>query len=98
MPLGQREQAGPRCLLALDGVGEPGPATRADLYLGLDQLARHRVGQDLVVLRRFGQLLVALGERLRGRIEDPELLFEPDREVLGGLEDLVCLGHVEHVV
>ena len=74
--LGQREQARPGRLLELHRIGEGAALARADLDLRLDQLARHRLGQDLVLLRRGGQLPVALGQRQGGRVEDPELLLE----------------------
>ena len=65
MARGEREQA--RARLALPGhrVREVVAAARADLDLGLDQLAGHGLGQDRVVLRRRAQLLEALVERER---------------------------------
>ena len=77
----QREQAGARLALLGHRVGERFPAPGADLDLGLDQLAGHGLGEDRVVLSRGAQLLEALVERERSRIENRELLLEPDREV-----------------
>jgi hypothetical protein len=96
VPGRQGEQA--RARLALPGhrVAEGLAAARADLDLALDQLAGDRLRQHRVLLREVAELLEAVVERVRLRVEDRELLLDPDREVGGGLEDLSDSRHVEH--
>jgi hypothetical protein len=93
---GELEQAGPCLALARDRVGQVLAAPRADLDLRLDQLAGHGLGQDLVLGRGGLQLGKAMFEGHRPRIEDRELLLDPDREVAGGLEHLPDAAHVQH--
>ena len=93
---GQREQPRARLALPRHRVGEVLSPARADLDLGLDQLAGNRLGEHRVVLRRRAQILEALVERQRARVENRELLLEPDREVRRGLEDLPDPRHVQH--
>ena len=61
---------------------------RDDLDLRGDQLARDRVAQHLVRARRLLQLLEARHQFVRLRVEDRELLLDPDRQVRGVGEDL----------
>jgi hypothetical protein len=77
----EAEQPRARLALALARVGEALPPARADLDLRLDQLARHRLGEDRIGRRRLLQLLEAVVERQRMRVEDRELLLDSDREV-----------------
>ena len=75
-----------RCLR--DRLGEALGPPGADLDLGRDQLAGRRLGQQLVLLAGGVDVLEAVLQLQRGRVEDRELLLEPDREVGGGLESL----------
>jgi hypothetical protein len=93
---GEREQARARRPLARERIGEVLATARGDLDLGADQLARDRTGEHVVGVGVRPQLVVALDERARLGIEDRELLLDADREVLGGLEDLRDLRHVQH--
>ena len=56
-------------------------APGADLDLGGDQLAGRRLGQHLVALAGGVDVLEAVLQLQRPRVEDRELLLEPDREV-----------------
>jgi hypothetical protein len=88
LPVDQAEQAPAPLALQLCRLTEAlGPA-RADLDLGGDQLAGGRLGQDLVALAGGVELLEAVLELERRRVDDRELLLEPDREVGLGLESL----------
>src|SRR5215210_3506071 len=85
--------AAPRSVLrARTAAGAP----RADLDLGADQLARDSLGEHRIFLRDGAELLEAVVEGERLRVEDRELLLDPDREVRGGLEDLSDSRHLEH--
>jgi hypothetical protein len=64
-----------------DRVSERLAPAGADLDLGPDQLAGHRLGEDRVRLGRIAQFLEALVEREGLRVEDRELLLDPYREV-----------------
>ena len=77
------------------GVGEVVAPARADLDLGVDQLARGGHGKELVLLTRLHHRRELVCELERVRVDDRELLLEPDREVLRGLEDLPCASEVE---
>ena len=87
---GEREQAPAAVALGRERGEQVLPAAGADLDLGRDQLARERLGKRRVGLRGVAQLLEALREVERRRVEDRELLLEPDgavgrlREQLGG--------------
>ena len=93
---GEPEQPRAGLALAREGVRQVLPPPGADLDLRRDQLPRHGVGQHVVGLRGLAQLLVAVIQLERVRVEDPELLLDPHREVLRGLEDLPRELHVEH--
>ncbi len=87
---GEREQPAPALVLALERVGEVLALAGADLDLRGDQLAGDRVGQHVVARgRRLAEPLERVGRATSvSRIEQRELLLEPDREVGRGLEDL----------
>jgi hypothetical protein len=76
------EQARPPLALALGRLGEGLRAAGADLDLGGDQLPRRRFRQHLVPLAGGEDVLEAVLQLQRLRVEDRELLLEPDREVL----------------
>ena len=75
----QREQPAAAVALALGRVGEGLTAPGPDLDLGVDQLAADRRGELVVGLGGVVQLLEAVLELERLRIEDRELLLDPDR-------------------
>jgi hypothetical protein len=82
VPIGGEAKEPRACLaLALGRVGEGVPPPGADLDLRLDQLARHRFRKARIRVGRLPQLLEAVVERERVRIQDRELLLDPDREV-----------------
>ena len=91
-PLDQREEPGAALALALERLGEGLRAARADLDLGGDQLAGRRLGQQLVGLAGGVDVLEAVLELERLRVDDRELLLEADREVGRGLESLAGRG------
>ena len=93
---GHAEQASPGLALSCEGVSQVLAPPRPDLDLRPDQLAGHRLGQHGIALGRVPQLVEALRQRQRVRVEDPELLLDADRVVGRGLEDLVDARHVEH--
>jgi hypothetical protein len=72
-------------------------ASRADLHLRGDQLARHRVDQHLVARGGGAQLLEARDEGQAGGIEQRELLLDADAEVGRGLERLAGAVEVDQV-
>ena len=80
-----------RSAIAAGNVGERGLLARLDLDLGGDQLA-DEVRLERRVLRRGVDLLEAVDEVERLGIEERELLFDRDGEVLGRLEALVRVG------
>jgi hypothetical protein len=91
---GEREQAPAAVALGEQRRGEVVAATGADLDLRGDQLPGERVREDGIG-RRGGvaQLLEARHERERRRVEDRELLLQPDRalgrvreQLVGGVE------------
>lgn len=82
------EQARPALALPGHRLGEALRAAGADLDLGRDQLAGRRLGQQVVLLTGGVDLLEAVLQLQRGRVEDRELLLESDREIGGGLESL----------
>ncbi len=87
--VGEREELVAPLAHARRGFSEVVAAARADLDLGGDQLA------DEVVLELGSpdgglQLLEPVRQRQGLRIEDRELLFHGDREVLGLLEGFAC--------
>ena len=84
--LGQREQPPAALVLALERVTEVLTLAGADLHLGGDQLAGEGVDQEVVGVRLRSDLLEDVGQRERVRVEQCELLLEPDREVGRGLE------------
>ena len=86
--LGQREQPRAALALALDRLGEGLRPARADLDLGVDQLAGGRLGQQLVLQAGARTGPRSRGELERLRIDDRELLLEADGEVGRGLEQL----------
>jgi hypothetical protein len=79
--LGEGEESPAVLALHALGLREGLAAARADLYLGVDQLAAHGIGEHLVVLARLEELLEAVLELQRRRVDDCELLLQPDREV-----------------
>jgi hypothetical protein len=86
--LDEREQPAARLALLDQRVGDVLPAPRADLDLGRDQLARDRVGEDRIVLRGGLEVLEAVGELERRRVEDRVLLLDAHGEVGRGVEGL----------
>jgi hypothetical protein len=78
---GEAKQAHARLALALDRIGEAFGLPGADLDLGLDQLAGDRLPEHGVGGAGLPQLLEAVVERQRVRVEDRELLLDSDREV-----------------
>ena len=92
----EREQAAARLVLAAAGVLEVLPAAGADLDLRRDQLARDRLGQHGILGDgEVAQLLEARHEVQRRRVEDRELLLEPDGGVGRGGEELLRCGQVD---
>jgi hypothetical protein len=77
----QPEQVSARLALAPGRVREVLAAAGANLDLRLDQLAGDRLDQQLVLGGGIAQLGEAMIERARTRVEDRELLLDPDREV-----------------
>jgi hypothetical protein len=96
VPARQAEEALTALALTGQGIGKRGAGAGDDLDLRGDQLARDRLGQQLVVLdRAVSQLLKAWGQLERRGIEDRELLLQADRKVPGLCERLDCLVEVE---
>ena len=89
------EQPRPPLSLPRGRVGEVSSPPGADLHLGGDQLAGRRLGQDLVLQAGRVDVLVAVLQLQRGRVEDRELLLEADREVGRGLESLASEVEIE---
>ena len=73
-----------------------GPA-RTDLDLRSDQLAGGGLTEDRIRLGGLVQLGETVGEIERAGIDDRELLFETDREVTRGLENLTGGIQVEQI-
>jgi hypothetical protein len=94
----EAEEAQAGVVLPGDRVGEGRPLSRPDLDLGRDQLSGDRVRERRVRAGGILELFEPLDEVERVGIEDLELLLDPDREVLGVLEDLADAVHVEHQV
>jgi hypothetical protein len=80
-PADQLEQPLPPLTLLRDRLGEALGPPGADLDLGRDQLAGRRLGQQLVLLTLRVDVLEAVLQLQGRRVEDRELLLEPDREV-----------------
>ena len=76
--LAEREQAGAAFALELHRLGEGLAAARADLDLGVDQLAGDRLGEQLVLLAGAAELLEAVDELEAVGVDERELLLEPD--------------------
>ena len=94
-PIDQREEPVAAVRWSGDRLGEAlGPAG-ADLDLGGDQLAGGGLGQHLVLLAGRVDVLEAVRELERLRVEDRELLLEADREIGRGLESLPSEVEVE---
>ena len=87
-PLGQREQARPVLALKVHGRRERLSPPRANLDLRGDQLPGRGLRQPLVLLAGRVQVLEPVTQLEALRIDDRELLLEPDREVGGGIEQL----------
>ncbi len=82
--------------LARLGVVEVLPAPGDDLDLRGDELARDRLRElGITLRRRVAQLLEARHEVERLRVEHREFLLEADRQVLRGREDLLGLVEVD---
>ena len=61
------------------------------------QLAGERLAEQRVVGGRVAQLLEGRGEHQRPRVEQGELLLDPDAQVGGGVEQLAGCVDVDHV-
>ena len=96
--VGDPEQPRPPGSLPVGRVGKGLAAARPDLDLGVDQLALDRRGELGVAQAGGLHLLEAVLEVEDRRIEDRELLLDPDREVGRGLEDLTHGLEVQRVV
>jgi hypothetical protein len=97
-PLGLGEQTQASFALQLDRLGEALSAPGADLDLRVDQLAGDRIHEHLVGEAGVAQLLEPVDEREAVGIDKGELLLEPDREILGLLEDLPGTGEIEALI
>ena len=93
--LREREEAGAALLLVADRLREALAAPGADLDLGVDQLSRRRLGEQVILEAALVDLLEAVLELEGVGVRQRELLLEPDREVLRGLEHLARPRHVE---
>ena len=93
--LRQREQPPPPLPLHLGGLGERLASPRADLDLRGDQLTGRRLRQDIVAPAGLVEVLEAVLELERLRIDDGELLLEADGEIGGALEHLARRAEVE---
>ena len=76
---GEGEEPAAVVALALAQLGEALGAARADLDLGVDQLAADRFGERLVLLRSVAELLEAVRELEGLGVEDRELLLDGAR-------------------
>jgi hypothetical protein len=94
-PLGEGEEPAAAVALQGDRLREPLGAAGADLDLGVDQLAGRRLGEHLVPLAGSVEVLEAVLELERLRVDDRELLLEPDSEVRRALEGLPSAVEVQ---
>ena len=84
---GELEELAPPLGHGGGGFGERPALAGADLDLGRDQLADEVLGERRPLGARL-QLLEAVDELQRGRVEDRELLLDRHREVAAGVEAL----------
>ena len=86
---GKREQAPPVLALVSERVGQVDARARDDLDLRGDELARDRRAQLGVRVGGGGAHLLVARDQFEGlRVEDRELLLDPDGEV-GGLRESI---------
>ncbi len=90
---GEREQPPAALALARESIFQVAPPPRDDLDLRGYELAADALAQELVLLRGALQQREARYEVERMRIEDLELLLDPDRQIRRGREQL--LGALE---
>jgi hypothetical protein len=93
---GEPEQPPARLVLLAPRLLVVGAATRADLDLGRDQLARDRVGEHVVGLAGVAQALERRDQPEVLRVEEGEFLLDPHRPVGGVLEEVARGGDVDH--
>src|SRR5919198_1673759 len=84
---GELEELTPPLGHGCGGLGKVFAATGADLDLGRDQLA-HEMAFEVRALRGVEELLEAIDEAMRTRIEDRKLLLDRDGEIDAVVEAL----------